>query len=514
MTRGVKWAGAGKLLLLVASAFWTGAAFGQAGLDMEVLPAFDGHVKEGHWLAVTSVISNTGPRVRGTIEVATEGLGRATTFTTPVDLPRRSRRAYTLYVLNEGFAATGKVKVRLRASGRRPMDREAQLRSHTREERIVALIGARASSLVALPGLWVPAVPPPTQPTGESSGSYSSPMTMPAMGRTHLVLHDTEQESVGGGAGLPTRVRGYDSVDVVVLRDFRPARLSPEEADALIKWVASGGTLVVSAGGSAQLIQGSFVEKMLPVTLRGAKTLTGLSGVAERYHVSPPRATSVLVTHAARQSGTVLASQDGVPLIVEGRYGMGRVYFLAFDIGREPARTWAVGMRELWREILTAPNTTWRLPEDAWTAAGGQWANIGPYGRPQPGPAAQTLADAVRWIPQMEVPSFGFVGAFLVLYILFLVPINYFVLKALDKRELSWITTPLIVVVFSVGAYMVGRSVKGGKVLVTQAAVVQARSGSSTAVADDFIGIFSPSRKCSPWRSMRNNSASSAKRTC
>jgi hypothetical protein len=461
---------------------------------MTILPLFDGNVKEGDWFAVTTIVSNTGPRVRGSLEIVSEGAGSKTTFSTPVDVDRGSRKAYTLYVLNEGFSSTGRVPVLLAMFGRPPVELTAPIRSHPREDRIVALIGSRPSSPIALAGLRLPAAPPPKRPLDDTSGGYAGSFTMPAVGTVHLALHDTEQASVVGGAGLPTRVSGYDSIDVVVLEGFRPGRLSRQEAEALTKWVAAGGTLVVSAGGSAQPLQGSFVEKMLPVRVVGTATVASLGGVARRYGIPAPSPAPVLVTRAVQHAGAVLASQDGIPLIVEGRHDLGRVYFLAFDIGRQPARGWAEGMTELWRETLTAPPTTWRAAEGDWSIAGAPWGSMSPMPPGTGGPGAQTLADAVRWIPQMEVPSFGFVGAFLVLYVLFLVPINYFVLKALDKRELSWITTPLIVIVFSIGAYMIGRSVKGGNVLVTQAAVVQARSGSSTGLADDFIGIFSPSR--------------------
>lgn len=487
-------AGAGKLLH-VALALWAAAAVAQPGLDVTVLPAFDGNVKEGHWFAVTTIISNTGPRSPGSLEIISEGAGRLTTFSTPVDLPRGSQPAYTLYALNEGFSGGGKVNVRLRLPGRRPIDREAQIRSHNREDTIVALVGARPSSPIALAGLRLPAAPPQIRPTGQSPNEYASAMTMPAIGNVWLAVHNTEQISVAGGAGLPTRAQGYDSIDVVILQGFRPARVSPEEADALTRWVAAGGTLVVTAGGSAGVLKDSFVEKMLPVSVVGPGTVSGLDGVARRYGIPPPPGGTVLVARSVQRSGSVLASQEGVPLVVEGRHDLGRVFFLAFDTGRQPARGWAEGMTELWRDILTAGPTTWRLPENAWTTAGGAWGAVVPMPGMQPrGEGAQTLADAVHEIPQMEVPSFGLVGAFLVLYVLVLVPINYFVLKALDKREWSWVTTPLIVIVFSVGAYMIGRSVKGGKVLLTQAAIVQARPGSSTAVTNDYIGIFSPSR--------------------
>ncbi len=488
MRARLKWAGAAGLL--VASAIWANAAFGQPTIDMSVVPAFDGHVKEGRWFPVTAVISNTGPRVRGSLEVTTEGNGRHTTFSTPVDLPRGSRLAYTLHILNEGLA--GNVRVRLRLQGRRPLDRKVPIRSHPREDRIVVLIGVRPSSPIALAGLRVSSVQPRARPAAGASGQLQVAATTPAVGTVAVALHATDQASIAGTGGLPTRVQAYHSVDAVVLPGFQPKRVSSEEIDALRRWVASGGTLVVSAGGSVQSLKGSFVEKMLPVTLQREGTISSLGGLARRYGIATPPSGPVLVARAVRRSGTVLASQDGVPLVVEGRYDLGRVYFLAFDVNRQPARSWAEGMTELWREILTAPPTTWRLAENAWTADADPWGSMTVYGQPSSG--ARTLADAVRWIPQMEVPSFAFVGAFLVLYVLFLVPINYFVLKALDKRELSWITTPVIVIVFSIGAYMVGRSVKGGKVLVTQAAVVQARPGAGTAVVDDFIGIFSPSR--------------------
>ncbi len=86
------------------------------------------------------------------------------------------------------------------------------------------------------------------------------------------------------------------------------------------------------------------------------------------------------------------------------------------------------------------------------------------------------------------------VGLFLVGYLLLLAPINYLVLKRRDKREWAWATVPLLVLVFSVGAFAWGRSKNGGRVLLSVASLVEAGSGRSEASVQASAGVFAPVR--------------------
>jgi hypothetical protein len=72
------------------------------------------------------------------------------------------------------------------------------------------------------------------------------------------------------------------------------------------------------------------------------------------------------------------------------------------------------------------------------------------------------------------------------------VPVNYFVLKAKDKKEYAWLTTPLIVAAFTIGAYMIGYGFKGGRSLVVKVGVIEAREGQDAAPSLTYAGLFSP----------------------
>jgi hypothetical protein len=161
------------------------------------------------------------------------------------------------------------------------------------------------------------------------------------------------------------------------------------------------------------------------------------------------------------------------------------VVFLAADPTRPPLRG-GDGLTGLLRHYLLHP-----LPTTPYLTAIKGAISIGggynPYGR-QP----VLLGDACLQVSQMDVPGVTFIGLFLLAYIVVLVPVNYFVLKRRDRRELAWVTIPVIIVAFSGMAYAVGYGTKGGQVVLAQAGVVEAWAGRSAAPALAYLGLFSP----------------------
>src|SRR5262249_52276696 len=95
-------------------------------------------------------------------------------------------------------------------------------------------------------------------------------------------------------------------------------------------------------------------------------------------------------------------------------------------------------------------------------------------------------------VQSTEAPSFTFIGIFLLLYIIFLVPVNYFLLRKKDKKELAWVTAPLIIFVFSTGAYGIGYSVKGGQLFLRFASVVEGTANREGWNSYTIARIFSP----------------------
>ena len=104
------------------------------------------------------------------------------------------------------------------------------------------------------------------------------------------------------------------------------------------------------------------------------------------------------------------------------------------------------------------------------------------------------MLGSVLRAPSLRAPSFGAVGLFLLAYLVLLVPVNYAVLKRLNRREWTWLTVPLLVAVFSVGAYGFGYAMKGGQIRLNTASLVEMGPGTGDSTITTSVGIFSPRR--------------------
>ena len=107
---------------------------------------------------------------------------------------------------------------------------------------------------------------------------------------------------------------------------------------------------------------------------------------------------------------------------------------------------------------------------------------------------AGAMLQALSNLPSLEVPPAELLLAVLVGYILLIGPVSYLVLRRLDRRELAWITAPLLVAVFSVGTYGLGSSIKGSDIIVNEIDIVRSTAGGTAASVSSFAGVFSPTR--------------------
>ena len=105
-----------------------------------------------------------------------------------------------------------------------------------------------------------------------------------------------------------------------------------------------------------------------------------------------------------------------------------------------------------------------------------------PLAEPDPGPVERVrsrsgddsqIVGAVSDLPALALPPVGGLVLLLFGYIALIGPINYFVLKRLDRREWAWVTMPVLIVVFAVGAYVFGSALRGSDVIVNEVAIVR-----------------------------------------
>jgi hypothetical protein len=148
------------------------------------------------------------------------------------------------------------------------------------------------------------------------------------------------------------------------------------------------------------------------------------------------------------------------------------VDFVAFDAGLKPFPRWEDNVR-MWEWIVGMP------------AAGAQPLTVNDGYRAR---------DAINAIPGLERPPMLHVLAFMLVYTLLIGPVNYVVLRKLDRRELAWLTIPALIVGFTACAYVTGFQIRGGTAIVHRLAAVYVPQGSQVGRVSQVVGLFSPRR--------------------
>src|SRR5205085_9719511 len=80
-------------------------------------------------------------------------------------------------------------------------------------------------------------------------------------------------------------------------------------------------------------------------------------------------------------------------------------------------------------------------------------------------------------LPSRGLPAWWLIGALVLVYVLLVGPINYFVLRTLNRRALAWITVPAIALVGSAGAYGASVATKGTAVLANEVSILHLQPG-------------------------------------
>lgn len=94
----------------------------------------------------------------------------------------------------------------------------------------------------------------------------------------------------------------------------------------------------------------------------------------------------------------------------------------------------------------------------------------------------------------VQAPPFSTIVLFLGTYLLVIVPVQYLVLRKLDKREWAWGTTPLLAGAFALVAYTVGSQGRSQGAFYNSAAIIETQAGATTGAAVARYGLYSPTR--------------------
>jgi hypothetical protein len=417
------------------------AAQDDADLTMQVSIGYDGYCRTDAWCPVYVVLSNDGPDVEGELVMpagASGGASRTDTYVKQIVLPARSRKAYFLYFPPPGSSTSSRLTVKLRAGKEEIASKNLSVRWLDASERLYGVAGSDPAALGFLANV---------APVGGKA----------MVARVEL-------------ASLSPEPLAWEGLDVLVLNDVDTTALSGEQQEALETWVAQGGHLIVGGGAGAALTAAGVAD-LLPVTVGGARSVSSLQALGE--HVEAPLAVGpYAVAETVLRDGEVLIAQDDLILLARRTYGAGQVDFVAFDAGLNPFVNWDDAVR-LWEWIVGAG------------ASDAQRLVIR---------NGYSALEAVNALPGRGLPSTLHILGFLVVYALLIGPVNYVILRKLDRRELAWVTIPMLILGFSACAYVTGFQLRGFDVIVHRLSVMYVPKGSQIGRVNQLVGVFSPRR--------------------
>jgi hypothetical protein len=405
-------------------------------ITLQAEAGFDNTYKRGQWTPVRITVANNGPDVEGYLVVdLPAGAGNDDIrYRVPVSLPGQSRKVVTLYLAPDTYASNWTVQL---LSGGKPLA-ETRLQPRSRE-----------------PGHALYAI---------ASGELVDLTLLENLNQDATVVYIDLED-------LPADAPAWESLDMLVLNDVDTGTLSPDQLAALARWVDVGGHLVVTSGPNWRSTAAGLGD-LLPVQVTGDASVYGLSALDELAAATVGTGPFV-VAQASLVDGTALISQDDLPLLARREVGVGRVDWLALDLSLAPLRDWA-GTEALWQRILPAGNL--RPP----------WA--------QPTINIWSAREGLKALPALALPSAVQMAGFLLIYTLVVGPVNYLVLKRLGRRELSWVTIPAMIVLFSALAYLTGFQLRGGNLIFNRLSLVYQAAGGDEAYARTLMGVYSPRR--------------------
>src|SRR5207237_520605 len=201
--------------------------------------------------------------------------------------------------------------------------------------------------------------------------------------------------------------------------------------------VTQGGALLLGTGGSWHKTLAGLPPARLPMQGTGSTVLASASTWG-------PGRVEVGTGTVAAGSSIWLADRDR-PLLVESSVGAGSVEMATFDWTQDSITSWS-GSAALLRQALvrsTYGNLRNQTPGVAAIAKMGVGNSIANKGG--------ALTSVLGNLPALNLPAWWVIGTLVLLYVLLVGPVNYFVLRALNRRALAVVTVAASAIVGAAG---------------------------------------------------------------
>ncbi len=412
-------------------------------ISLNVQAGYDSYYRASFWTPLQVSITNNGDPIEGRLIARQERNAALTnTFSTPVSLPSGAQQSFFLYVTLQNFGTSVLLEL-LDQNDAIAAELEVPVRNVAARDRIRAVVTDAPNSPIDL--------------------------TQTATGGNQIFQVNWFTSSI------PDQAEALRGINVIIFSEVDTGTLTPAQRTAIEHWILLGGQMIITGGANWQPAASAF-DSLLPLNPSGTTQVSDLSGLSQLAgHIERLEGTSTITVGELREGASVLASTpDNQPLYVRRSYGDGTIDYLTADLSAEPLRSWQ-GLDQLWFTAFSSVDA-----QPGWFSG---FADV------------DSGIDSIEILPGYSaLPEATAMFGFLVIYIVLVGPVNYLFLNRINRRELAWVTIPVLIVVFSILAWLTGFNLRGNDVILSRLSAVHVWEEQDTAYAEQLIGLLAPRR--------------------
>ncbi|MHC4323021.1 MAG: hypothetical protein ACYSUX_01975 [Planctomycetota bacterium] len=324
------------------------------------------------------------------------------------------------------------------------------------------------------------------------------------------------QGEVYVGDKLPRMVpwdwTGFVPLDVLILYDPDWNLFNTQQLNAITQWISNGGKMLL-VQGSHPLAPANPIAKLLPFELKDVKQMTVPPEILEKFGLTDSEPETVAAWTLGPKAETnfyeVETNDAGDCLFATGYAGFGRVGVLAFDPAtltdkqrEKSASFWIYCVKEVLEYADSPPidrNTGGvRSNQISRTIQSASYPEIerrrpGNRNRFEIGWAHAANNAVMEFLYQGIRPlSIWWVILLLITLAVLLGPLDYKLLKRIDRLPLTWLTCAFWIILFTIGAYYGVQAIRAGDMELRVVSVMDGIENSDHAWSTDYCGLFAP----------------------
>ncbi len=449
-------------MALLAGARGSATHAAQLAVRMQVNAGFGGYYRPDSFLPLHVRLSNSGSEIVATLQVddAAQQFSSVTpynhvSYTRTVVLPDGGVKDVTMYVPGADLGPS--VDVALLVQGRIVAQQTVGVSQVSTATELIGVLSRTPAAYVQL----------------KSFGG--------SLGGIQLRAVPLNSES------LEPQVFALASLDAIVLENFDTTTLTSDQVSALDQWVRLGGVLITLGGPTAQAVSNG-----LPTSLRlaepGTPAILARIPALASFSAATLPSSNIVAAFAGTADAVVLLddrtptvlgpgeSGRGRPLLVQRSLGLGAVVYSAVDPTLAPLASWP-GLQNLWT-LLASPVRAGAATVTTTFAGSG---------------VTNTSTSLNGEISSVAPPSMSLFIVLLGIYIFALLPANFVVLYRLKRRDLSWLTLPLLAVALVLCVFAGTYFGRGRDLRANLVSVQYQVPGSTGAIGQLYAGLISPS---------------------